>query len=678
MKTPLLPALGRRLAVPCALLLLAACSDRGADAVTASKAAPPRAGIIYPADQAIDPSDTYIIMDGSLSGTTTLQATTAFVDPRTDAATQQISIPSPTEHLHLEGGYGYQNELRVNTSDTDQQQDGLQQPVNLSGAIRSVDNGFSIYDRGGAVIPEVVPPGEYPVGPLSDDLGSLVDAQITDGVVIDSRTVDTVHSASRMPAPGSVLFSISGAGSRMERLSDDRIRFVSTFDVGSRGATATTAGAPRFSAQADPDGRGNAKMTRTFRKENGKYLLDEVVTEADVDTEHGHMHHVQTFKIRNLHFYQNEAKDHGRRVRREARAKGEPVSGPKKVMTYCIIDDYGNPCDGSGGGGGGGYTPPPPPPPCTYTAGGQRLALQHGFGSDSTTWNRMRPWLLCDYSIGKIAQPSTSWTQRIPSQATQLQQDVANAGGTGYIAIGHSNGGLVSRRFAQNVQYSSPGLVNGVVTLSSPNQGAVVAKNGQTIANLLDALLARFVGVAPIRAIADNALPVYLDDIPGSSFLTGLNSSQENFTRAGIQNYVPKRWVAWRIFKSKDCGAPESSCGGKTVAQHTQRTYDKKKKCAIVGLFTFRPDKAISCALTVLAMNAGDYGWDLLTTSWGGNGTDGFIQGWGQVYPSTPGGALQNFGVYDSDSHVEQVRSPKVYQALKERVLTGVFYVPLK
>ncbi|HEX8243721.1 MAG TPA: hypothetical protein VF541_09505, partial [Longimicrobium sp.] len=482
-------------------------------------------------------------------------------------------------------------------------------------------------------------------------------------------------SASRQPAAGSPLFAMAGAGGRMERLSSDRIRFVTTFAVGAQNGRRGA----RYSAQADPDGHGNARMTRTFRKENGKYLLEEVLTEADVATEHGRMHHTQRLHIHRLQFHQNEAEDRGRRERREKRAREGAPGGPRQLMQQqdnCLVDEYNNPCQD----GGGGYEPPPPPPPpsCDQVAGGQALALQHGFRSDASTWNRMRPWLQCDFYVGPVAQPSTSWSARIPSQAFELQSAVSATGGSNYIAIGHSNGGLVSRRFAQNVQYGSPGLVKGVVTISSPNQGAVIAKNGQTIANLADVLLGRLIGVSPVRAILDNALPVYLDDIPGSPFLTGLNTGQENFTRAGIQNYVPKRWVAWRIFKTSGCYAPETGCGGRTVAQHTQRTYDKKKKCAIVGLFTFRPDRAVSCALTVLAMNAGDYGWDLLTTSWGGQGTDGFIQGWGQVYPNGPGNPVQNYAVYDSDSHVEQVRSLTVYRTLKERVLAVQFLVPQK
>jgi pimeloyl-ACP methyl ester carboxylesterase len=131
------------------------------------------------------------------------------------------------------------------------------------------------------------------------------------------------------------------------------------------------------------------------------------------------------------------------------------------------------PCDETG------YCPedhrddPPPPPP--YSGPRQNVVFQHGGFSDAGTWARMDPWLSADFYLGTKVEQTTGSRDRIATQGDRLLSAVQATGQNGFVFIGHSNGGLVSRYAAQR----RPDLARGVVTISTPHGGVHLARQSR-------------------------------------------------------------------------------------------------------------------------------------------------------------------------------------------------------
>jgi len=99
----------------------------------------------------------------------------------------------------------------------------------------------------------------------------------------------------------------------------------------------------------------------------------------------------------------------------------------------------------------------------------------------------MEPWLNQDFRFGAEITPSYSSTSSLSSQGTSLVGEINSVGGSKYILIGHSQGGLISRYAAQQYQLAnnSQTTVAGVVTVDTPNLGADLIQNGPLIAPAL-------------------------------------------------------------------------------------------------------------------------------------------------------------------------------------------------
>ncbi len=146
-----------------------------------------------------------------------------------------------------------------------------------------------------------------------------------------------------------------------------------------------------------------------------------------------------------------------------------------------------------------GYTAQLPPAPTTSNPSGltvtspssgptvvnklggtQNIAFMHGFASSSSTWTRMSNWLNQDFRFGNEVIPTFPWSDHLSTQGTDLVNEINSVGGSNYILIGHSQGGLISRSAAQQYQTANPSqtVVKGVVTLDGPNEGALIAATG--------------------------------------------------------------------------------------------------------------------------------------------------------------------------------------------------------
>ena len=110
---------------------------------------------------------------------------------------------------------------------------------------------------------------------------------------------------------------------------------------------------------------------------------------------------------------------------------------------------------------------------CASAAGVPSLAQErtttfvHGLGSSPATW---------DTAVSELAPPlairplvaDLEWQAFYESQASELERELGGQVPADGIAVGHSNGGLVSR------QWSRLRPLGGLITVGSPNQGAPI------------------------------------------------------------------------------------------------------------------------------------------------------------------------------------------------------------
>jgi hypothetical protein len=147
----------------------------------------------------------------------------------------------------------------------------------------------------------------------------------------------------------------------------------------------------------------------------------------------------------------------------------------------------------------------------------------------------------------------------LQSQTNDLESTV---GAGANIVIGHSQGGLIARRLGQQ----RPDLVSGVISISSPHAGALIANLGPAhvasrlrgaiegqycaagfMCELLNITLRETLRATITYGAFDAVYPVGADNRPGSAFLNNLNSQYEPFQRASIENSVPQRWAIFRL-----------------------------------------------------------------------------------------------------------------------------------
>jgi pimeloyl-ACP methyl ester carboxylesterase len=194
--------------------------------------------------------------------------------------------------------------------------------------------------------------------------------------------------------------------------------------------------------------------------------------------------------------------------------------------------------------------------------------------SGAETWWRLEGQVRCRFRTALTERPSIDWRPAIERQRDELRGKLL-AGADQLILVGHSNGGMVSRSLAQWAQ-QQPGPVRGVVTLDSPDQGAIVANNARVLeATTLVSRLGVLSG-SPLPAFTYH--PSSYDDVPSGAFVRMTNSFDEQFTRVGIRTYTPRRWVFWRIYASATrpplC-TPGAPSGERAAARQAQERYDR-------------------------------------------------------------------------------------------------------
>jgi pimeloyl-ACP methyl ester carboxylesterase len=598
-------------------------------------------------DPAINPADTYYLAEVYQEGSTTIQSQTPITDPVTGAVGYQFTARHEPETQRVEGGYDSYGRIIQVLDQTDAMADPLLVPVNSTRRSRSVADAITRYDENRQVVPnETVYITGVEGGPSHE--------QITDGLVLDAAAVDALPELSAAAEP---LAGAAGPRASVRRSGPGEIQIANdippeSFAVGAGGE--------------DEPRQVQARAVRTYAARGQRYILERVEVTVDRQAAGARIRERQESRVRLLRYHQNPAQDRARRDRR----RGRPVPGEMEpqgggcisptsagVITVATCEpppDELPPPD-----------QPPPADPCPQVNTGVTVLFQHGFASGGSTWDRMDGWVRCEFQTGLHIRPSLNWFVSIPEQRDALRPYLPTYG-NGTVLVGHSNGGLVARSLAQWAQMNLPGRVRGVVTLDSPNQGAIVAVNMQVLEHVIGST------VFGIQWPAIDLLawhPVWEDDTPFSPFIARTNGFDETFTRVGIQTHMPKRWslarMAWSAASS--C-VPESPCGERAVKRRIQEEYDRHRHYA---RFWYRPWQSIPAAASMLTMNSLDALWNGFTAPFA-LPSDGFIHGPGQVYPR----ALRNRLILDGDSHTGTTRSllvrDEVFAALAARDLFAI------
>lgn len=617
-------------AVLLALLLTSACSESSSNSMGPDDPPAMLAAEIALLDPQIDYSDTNYLIEIVQQGSATISSPVPITDPVTRVQTNEWVVQHETERMRIEGGYDTYGRIIQILDETTPLLDPLTRTVNTTRRSVSVEDYLTRFDGSGRLLEDDL------LQPLSGPIIAS-NAQITEGLVLDADAVDELGALDVQAEP---LAAAAGPDARARRVGQDRIAIVN--DIG-RGD-----GPRPEAADAQPD-RG--EVVRTYRRRGNRYFLERVELTAERDAANGgHLSERQTQEVRVIRYRENRRRDTARRSMR----------GPRSSAAETETFDWGMEpaylCPMAGGCEPPPPSPslPPPPPPCPSVAGGANVLFVHGIMSNGGTWDRMDDWVRCGFQTDSIARPDLPWTLGIESQRDRLRfhrEKPVNQ----TVVIGHSNGGLVSRAYGQHAQ---PGAVRGVVTLDSPNRGAIIAINAKALEYLFATAF------APMNWVMVDFLywhPFYDDDLPWSPFLYRLNNTDETFTRVGVQTYVPKRWIAWRIFRAGGAN-PESPSGERAVVLRAQAKYDRARHYA---RFWYRPWQSVPAAAQMVLMNTGDAVWNAITAPVGLT-SDGFIHGPGQHYPR----AQRNVVIRNGDSHVSTVRSPYVWGVLNRELRT--------
>ena len=368
--------------------------------------------------------------------------------------------------------------------------------------------------------------------------------------------------------------------------------------------------------------------------------------------------------------------------------------GPSRYVQPCDISTEENPCDGDppppDDGGGTGGTGGTDGNPCgTVGPNTRNVLFQHGIYSGGNTWHRMLFWMRADFYLGCTPAPDLNDRARIADQAADLTGKIQATGQAGYVLVGHSQGGLVSRYVGRY----HPELVSGVVTVGTPHLGAPIMQTekaavlagmfgvsalatygcidgGSPIGCKVPAHFAAFGIPLLVKIIGDAASPVRVDLRPGSNLQATLNGSMEPFPRVGIQHFAKKLSVEWRLYGDY-WDNPEGPNGGRSRVRRAEGALYTNAACGVVGFLIGATSTAGKCTTRVAGMLATTGLWNIMTARLGK--TDGIVPGSSQIYPN----ALQNYQIPQGDSHVGETKSDLTRRELR-KALRGYMNVTPK
>lgn len=533
----------------------------------------------------IDSADTWVTVDLTISSSGSATFSSPIYLASTGTSSSTLTVNPLARTMHVEAGYDSSGGIVMNLWPSGTQVNGENTDASTVGSIRYAGGQLTLFDQSGNPLSVTLPnSGMSLSGPLSL-LGSNPGPSVIGGLVVPNIQ----NQASAMSAA----LSISGATAALQLPSSKT---------------------------------GSAAWS--YVQSGANWILNQVTITPALSNGAA----TRTIQFANINWHDNSTNDAARgavastvkappaQVTSSPGSLPAPASDPAPVAVASIVDPAN--CNSN-----------------HYAIGGsQNVALIHGINSSSCAWTRMANWLNQDFSFKdeEIPTLASTWGNSggITAQGLQTYSVINGgvndgAGGTNFIVLGHSMGGLAARYAAQYFQYQqsttgTPSLIRGVVTVDSPNKGANMAESLQVFTTVgFDELgfwlwdtagcyeatdnpacwLADMLWVAGGvgSELAWSAINQSLVDMtPGSAFLAGLNGNalnggaQEKFLQAAVIGHTPQRWAVvrwldnflagmlWCPGPNNYCCNPEDACGERAMVQATEYFYDALMAALII------------------------------------------------------------------------------------------------
>lgn len=634
-----------------------------------------------PLDGAIDPTDSWAVADVIVESSATITADTGqLVDPITMLPATTVTVTGSSDTSVFQTGFTAGGQPVAVTAASVNEPD---EPADVR-RTRLVGTTVTDYTSTGQIVsdsPAEAASGEDPIATVPAVQGTeLYDALVTPEGTDPADPGATCAICTSSAPSGS---PAAERGSTLVRVAETR-----------------TPGALELVFRVnDNSGNANGRVKRKYTKRDDRWLLDEIESVREEIAHGNKTAHSSRMKFRNVRFHENNAKNAARRASvRTTPVIAEPVLAAPQRMVACTTD-----CSD-----GGGTTAPPPSPGSVTVPGnwgecGEVVAgspadnlpgvvFQHGIWSDACTWRRTKPWVLDKFYFGGRATISTNSVAAYDEQRDQLATAVDAMGDDRLIFIGHSNGGIVSRRMAQQIASYNPGRLQGVITLGSPHLGAPAMNAGVTLARWTGrALAAGFLylcatnqrgcgeaemmaGATGVFARLDNFAftPLYNEMTPSSAFRSRLNGVTEGFRKVGVVSHAQNRFLWARMVGDARCD-PDAECGGREQVHRTKRFQKHLKYTAIVGSLlaigaTIAAQPFVASTAAKSALQAGgmyalleifDVIYHAVVSPH--DESDGIVPVNSQRYPH----ADQLYDIYNADSHVGTTRSAWVQDRIR-------------
>lgn len=437
---------------------------------------------------------------------------------------------------------------------------------------------------------------------------------------------------------GLVLTSFPQVGTTMQRGTNDT-EAATVNSVTQSGGVTTVSTTVASSDPAIPA----LPQQRDYVQRGTEHVLSEVRTDVASQTPGVSVTGRMTIRFENVVYVRNAQKDQARRNGTAPSAWSGLGGTVTTNETPAPCNPQEQECDPVSSPPGGGSTG------CPTTAGGANLVYVHGIQSYGAAWGDPAQGtslpggvagpVNCALRIGDILKPSltqggNNGTGRHTEQAAQLLSET-NTWGSNLVFVGHSQGGLISRRVAQaNVTRGTASRIRAVVTTGTPHQGAVLANTlnpsphfGTTLGAVASRVACRITlcsGIStPLTLLRDDFLalaftsPAMADLRPSSNAIRDVNIPTETFPRFGITNSVPKRWAVARL-----AGDYTSANNGESVANFVKRLYHVSVAASVIGIFI--PNIVSAGAVYVAhTLNQTDRWWTRITV--GNSEGDGVV-----------------------------------------------------
>lgn len=325
---------------------------------------------------------------------------------------------------------------------------------------------------------------------------------------------------------------------------------------------------------------------------------------------------------------------------------------------------------------------------------GRRIAFQHGILSGACTWQYPLPIFLTDGSGGRIIGNTQSLATYEEQAASFREQIPSNT--NGWVLVGHSNGGVISRYLAQT---QPSGFAKAVITINSPHAGARIVNRVAGVLSNLQWLTSAASTIYSRRSLGETSMAALVSPnsvlrrifngglvveqmAPGSGFLAQLSTRPEAaFRRYAIRSQVTAEWQSVRVACDMRTSTSPSVPQGRRCVEDTKR-YVKRAgfKVGVLAILSYVASltpyiNIFSASLTYVAktyatvltlMYAVDWAWrDAFSSN---EPSDGVVPMSSQRWPNADAERV----IVGADSHVGSTKSDKV--ASEVRILINAAY----